>query len=195
MKAKLILIAVLLGMFFSSCLDKAKDGKNNEKVKVEKSVVASSEVVTQTIVDKGGNKIDLSFDNAKNIVTVKYKGEVVKLKGQKPASGIWYKNDNYELRGKGNDIQFKKEGKIIFEHEDEIVFVEAKSKKGDVLNLTFNNTQGTLKAYLNGGEQIDLKREKSASGIWYKNDTYELIGKEDKYRLAKMGKVVFQNWE
>ncbi|MGB1207543.1 MAG: hypothetical protein ACPG5B_17975 [Chitinophagales bacterium] len=31
--------------------------------------------------------------------------------------------------------------------------------------------------YLNGGEQIDLVAEKSASGIWYTNDTYELRGK------------------
>jgi len=66
-------------------------------------------------------------------------------------------------------------------------------KLTDVLNLTFNNTEGTVKAYLNGGEQIDLVEQKSASGIWYKNETYELSGKGDKYQLKKSGKTVFEN--
>ncbi|MBJ7883135.1 lysozyme inhibitor, partial [Gelidibacter salicanalis] len=49
------------------------------------------------------------------------------------------------------------------------------------------------KAYLNGGEQINLVEEKAASGIWYKNDHYQLQGKGDSYELTKDGKIVFKN--
>ena len=33
---------------------------------------------------------------------------------KKPASGIWYKNDHYELRGKGEEIELTKDGKTVF---------------------------------------------------------------------------------
>lgn len=59
--------------------------------------------------------------------------------------------------------------------------------------MTFNNTVGAVKAYLNGGEQIDLVEEKAASGIWYKNDHYELIGKGNSYILSKDGDIIFEN--
>lgn len=62
-----------------------------------------------------------------------------------------------------------------------------------MLNLTFNNTEGTVKAYLNGGDQINLTQKKAASGIWYANDTYELRGKSDSYTLTKNKKIVFEN--
>ncbi|WP_188050538.1 MliC family protein [Flavobacterium sp. GP15] len=68
-----------------------------------------------------------------------------------------------------------------------------KDKNGQTLDLTFNNTENTVKAYLNGGEQIDLVGEKPASGIWYKNDQYELRGKGDHLTLTKDGKTVFEN--
>lgn len=159
----------------------------------ETTATSSDNIVGNSLTDKEGNKLDMSFDNTKGTATIQFKGETAELVSEKPASGIWYKNDQYELRGKGNDIQLKKNGQLIFEHEDEKVDIEAKDAKGAVLNMTFNNTDGTAKAYLNGGEQIDLTEEKSASGIWYKNDQYELSGKGDKYTLKKDGKTVFEN--
>ena len=66
-------------------------------------------------------------------------------------------------------------------------------KDGQTLDITFNNTVGTAKAYLNGGEQIDLVAEKAASGFWYKNDQYELRGKGEKLELTKDGETVFKN--
>ena len=87
----------------------------------------------------------------------------------------------------------RKDDEVIFEHRDDIVHTEAKNDEGDVLTMTFNNTAGTVKAYLNGGPQIDLSAKKSASGIWYKNDHYELRGKGDSYVLTKDGETVFEN--
>ena len=112
---------------------------------------------------------------------------------QKAASGIWYKNDQYELRGKGNDLDLLRDGKVIFTHQDSIVTSSLKDKDGQTLDITFNNTTNTAKVYLNGGEQIELVDQKPASGIWYKNDHYELRGKGDKLEYTRDGKTIFKN--
>lgn len=191
-KKILIISSFMVATVFTSCKNQEKQ-ETPEANATEVTSPATDGIVNQSLTDSTGNKLDLAFDNVKDIVTISFKGETAELTSEKPASGIWYKNEHFELSGKGNDIQLMKDGKVIFEHQDDIVEIEAKSGKGDVLNMTFNNTDGTLKAYLNGGEQIDLKEEKSASGIWYKNDHYELSGKGDHYTLLKDGKTVFEN--
>ncbi len=187
-----ILASITVATFLASCNQQQKQ-ENTEGVKTEVTAKSSDDIVTQSLTDNAGNKLDMTFDNSKDIVTITFKGEKAELTAQKAASGIWYKNDHLELIGKGNDITFSKDDQVIFKHQDDKVAIEAKSDKGDVLNMTFNNTEGTVKAYLNGGEQIDLVEQKSASGIWYKNDHYELTGKGDKYELQKDGKTVFKN--
>lgn len=187
---------MLAALFLSACTETPKQG-NAETTTTAKTAETvekvTDDIVTTTSTDKDGKKLDISFNNTKGTATVNFNGETIELVQEKSASGVWFKNENYELRGKGNDIELKKDGKVIFEHKDDIVSVEAKNDKGDVLNLTFNNTEGTVKAYLNGGDQIDLTEEKAASGIWYKNDQYELRGKGDNYELTKDGKTVFKN--
>lgn len=187
-----ILASITVATFLASCNQQQKQ-ENTEGVKTEVTAKSSDDIVTQSLTDNAGNKLDMTFDNSKDIVTITFKGETAELTAQKAASGIWYKNDHLELIGKGNDITLSKDDQVIFKHQDDKVDIEAKSDKGDVLNMTFNNTEGTVKAYLNGGEQIDLVEQKSASGIWYKNDHYELTGKGDKYELQKDGKTVFKN--
>lgn len=187
-----ILASITVAAFLASCNQQQKQ-ENTEGVKTEVTAKSSDDIVTQSLTDNAGNKLDMTFDNSKDIVTITFKGETAELTAQKAASGIWYKNDHLELIGKGNDITLSKDDQVIFKHQDDKVAIEAKSDKGDVLNMTFNNTEGTVKAYLNGGEQIDLVEQKSASGIWYKNDHYELTGKGDKYELQKDGKTVFKN--
>src|SRR5690625_206540 len=191
-KQILIITSLSVGLILSSCNQQTKQ-EEKEETKTETTASSPNEIANQSLTDKQGNKLDMVFDNAKDVVTISFNGESSELASQKPASGIWYKNDHYELSGKGNDIQLLKDDKVIFEHQDDKVEIVAKNDKGDVLNLTFNNTEGTVKAYLNGGEQIDLVEQKSASGIWYKNETYELSGKGDKCQLKKSGKTVFEN--
>lgn len=191
-KQILIITSLSVGLILSSCNQQTKQ-EEKEETKTETTASSPNEIANQSLTDKQGNKLDMVFDNAKDVVTISFNGESSELASQKPASGIWYKNDHYELSGKGNDIQLLKDDKVIFEHQDDKVEIVAKNDKGDVLNLTFNNTEGTVKAYLNGGEQIDLVEQKSASGIWYKNESYELSGKGDKYQLKKSGKTVFEN--
>ena len=154
---------------------------------------ATDEIVISMHSDKEGKVLNLEFNNTKSTVIFKLNGETAELEAERSGSGIWYRNDEYELRGKGNDLQLTKNGKIIFEHQDDIKYVEANNENNNVLNMTFNNSEGTVKAYLSGGEQIDLKEVRSASGIWYKNDEYELRGKGENYELTKNDKVIFKS--
>lgn len=189
---RIFTIAMASIFLLNSCKEKPKQ-ETPETTVTQTTENPSDDIVVATSTNDDGQELRMRFNNTQGTATLYFQGETIKLEAQEAASGIWYKNDQYELRGKGNDIQLTKDGNLIFEHQDDIASVEAKNDKGEVLNLTFNNTEGTVKAYLNGGEQIDLVEKKPASGIWYSNDNYELSGKGDSYTLKKDGEIVFQN--
>jgi membrane-bound inhibitor of C-type lysozyme len=191
MTKNILTIGVIAALFLTSCKETPK--QENLETTTETVEVVADDIVITTSTDKDGKKLDITFNNTKGTATVTFNGETIELLQEKAASGIWYKNDTYELRGKDNDIELNKNGKIVFEHKDDIVNTTLKDKDGQTLDMTFNNTEGTAKIYLNGGEQIDLVVEKAASGIWYKNDQYELRGKGEKLELTKEGKTVFKN--
>lgn len=190
--AKILTLTLLTALFLNACKDKPKD-ETTKTTSVETVEAPADAIVTSTSTSKEGKELKMTFNNTNGTATVNLDGETIVMDQQRAASGIWYKNDHYELRGKGDDIQLTKDGTVIFEHQDDKVNVEAKNNNSQVLNMTFNNSDGTVKAYLNGGDQIDLKEKKAASGIWYSNDNYELSGKGDHYTLKKDGKIVFQN--
>ena len=186
MTKKILTLTLLSALFLTSCKDNPKQDSIETETVADDIVIANS-------TDKDGKKIEMTYNNTQGTATVNFEGETIVLKEQKAASGIWYSNENYELRGKGNDIELKKDGNIVFEHKDDIVITSLKNKEGHTLDMTFNNTLNTVKVYVNGGEQIELSGEKAASGIWYKNDTYELRGKGDNLELTKDGQTVFKN--
>ena len=192
MKKNILIITLLAALVLNACKD-APQKENVESTKNETVDNSNDDIVITTSTSKDGEKLDISFNNTKGTATLNFNGEVIELTQEKAASGIWYKNGSYELRGKGNDIELKKDGKVVFKHEDDIVSTVLQDKEGNTLNMTFNNTDGTVKVYLNGGQQIDLVAEKAASGIWYKNDLYELRGKGEQLELTKEGKTIFKN--
>jgi membrane-bound inhibitor of C-type lysozyme len=58
-----------------------------------------------------GTKITVRFDNVRDTAAVSRDGKLLAtLSGQKPASGIWYKKGEFELRGKGDDATFSTPG-------------------------------------------------------------------------------------
>ena len=196
MNKTILTLALTSALFLTSCNETAKQESTEITTATEPAVdstMVSTDVIKTTSTDKDGKTLDMSVDPIKGIATVNFNGESIEMVQEKSASGVWFKNDTYELRGKGNDLELTKDGKVVFKHVDDKQDVEAKSANGDVLTMNFNNSEGTVKAYLNGGDQIDLKEEKAASGIWYKNDQYELRGKGDSYELKKEGKTVFKN--
>lgn len=101
-------------ILITSCNKQEKTETN--KTDTETIAKESDEIITQNLTDKAGNKLDLVFNNTKDNVTFTIEGETVELPSQKPASGIWYKNEHYELRGKGESVTLTKDGKTIFEN-------------------------------------------------------------------------------
>ncbi|MGB1206627.1 MAG: MliC family protein [Chitinophagales bacterium] len=192
MNKQILTFTIATAMLFTACNQNPK--KENKSIDNTKTTItAKDNIVNQSLSDKNGNKLDMDFNNTKGMVTINFKGDEAELTEKKSASGIWYTNANYDLSGKENNIVLKKNGKTVFEHQDNIVMTVSKNENGDKLNLTFNNSQGTVKAYLNGGTEINMRQQKSASGYWYKNDHYELRGKGNDIQLKKDGKLVFEH--
>ncbi|HET7119580.1 MAG TPA: MliC family protein [Hanamia sp.] len=192
MTKNILTIAILAALFLNACKG-APDKENAETTTIDSSVRVGDDIVKTSSTDNDGKKLVLTFNNTKGTTTLDFNGETIELIAQKAASGIWYKNDHYELRGKGNDIELTKDGKVVFTHTDDVVRKSLKNNEGQTLDMTFNNTTNEAKIYLNGGEQIELVGQKPASGIWYKNEQYELRRKGDKVELTKDGKTVFKN--
>lgn len=191
MTRKFVTITLFTALFFTACTETAK--KETADTTTGPTEKVDDDISKVTFTDKDGKVLELSINNTKGTATVLFNGEIIEMAEQKAASGIWYKNDQYELRGKGNDLDLLKDGKVIFTHQDSIVTSSLKDKDGQTLDITFNNTTNTAKVYLNGGEQIELVDQKPASGIWYKNDHYELRGKGDKLEYTRDGKTIFKN--
>lgn len=116
MVKKVLSIALLVTILVTSCNESTKNENSNEQVATEVTSKPVDEIVNSTLTDKEGKKLEMSFNNTKDIVTVKFNGETIELVGQKPASGIWYKNDHYELRGKGEQVELTQDGKTIFKN-------------------------------------------------------------------------------
>lgn len=191
-KQAIIAVSVAAAALLASCNPQpAQNGA--ESANTEVVTPALDTIVTLLLTDSTGNTLEMIFDNPRDVVTIRFNGDSAELASQKAASGIWYSNERYDLSGKGNDIRLTRDGQLVFEHVDEKVSVEVRNAKGEVLRMTFNNSAGTVRAYLNDGEQIEMTAQKSASGIWFKNSQYELLGKGDRYELLKDGKTVFKN--
>ncbi len=80
----------------------------------DSAAVKNNPIVKAKSTNAEGKTIDMSFDNNKNTATIVYDGETIELKGQPAGSGIYYKNDHWELRGKGLENELSKDGKVIF---------------------------------------------------------------------------------
>lgn len=109
-------LILLSAALICSCQDSSL--KQSERVKENNSEakVSSDEIVQTTLYDSTGKKLEMIFNNTKNIATLKFDNEKIELNGQRAASGIWYKNENYELRGKGDKIELQKNGKTVFKN-------------------------------------------------------------------------------
>lgn len=186
---KILTITLLSTLLLASCSPSATRQDNSQTT----TDTIADEIVSTKSTDKDGKVLEITFNNTKGTATLYFEGETVELHQERAASGIWYKNDRYELRGKGNDIKLRKDGEVVFEHQDEIVTSSLTNKEGQTLHMVFNNTTREAKVYLDGGEQIDLISLTPASGIGYKNDHYELRGKGENVELTKDGETVFKN--
>jgi len=107
MNNKILIFSLVTFAFISmiSCKDKQTQS-------------APSDIVKSTAANKDGQKLEMTFDNAKGTATVQYNGETIELTTDNPASGMSYKNDHYQLMGKGEYVEFSKDGNLIFKSDD-----------------------------------------------------------------------------
>lgn len=119
-----------LVLFFACAAMLAACNNGNEKKSSEapvagpSTVAATPDIVKSRAIGTEGTSMEMSFDNDKNEASLDFNGERLVLQGQRPASGIWYKNDHYELRGKGEELELTKDGKSIFKSSRSIMYGE-----------------------------------------------------------------------
>lgn len=78
------------------------------------------------------------------------------------------------------------------ESSDELIESTVTSTTGQQLEATFD-TANELVTIIFEGDTVVLKQQPSASGINYKNDTYEYTEWQNEIELLKNGVVVFSN--
>lgn len=97
----LVLLAICI-----SCVTKSKKSKP----------VPTPIIRIDTINSSTGQELILKFYNEKEEMVLQCQGEDYILKNQRPGSGIWYKGENFEVRGKGKEIEIYKNGELMFEN-------------------------------------------------------------------------------
>ncbi len=66
------------------------------------------------------------------------------------------------------------------------------NEKGEHLSMTFDHEKEMV-SVLFRGQIIEMKRMPAASGIRYKNASFQLRGKGDKIKLSENGKLIFES--
>lgn len=116
---KVFILPLLVGLVMVSC--SKEEEKKQEEAGVQTEVVDvpkdSMEIVNTIIKNKSGEELQLIVNNKDNNATVVFKGDSIQLNEKPAASGIWYVNDQYELRGKGEQVELTKDGQSVFTNE------------------------------------------------------------------------------
>lgn len=117
MTKKLLIIAMFTTLFLNACKEiPRQDNIENKTTEVIEDV--SDDIVITTVTNKDGEKLEMTFNNTKGTVSLNFNGESFTLNAERAASGIWYKNEDYELRGKGESVELTKNGKTIFKNKE-----------------------------------------------------------------------------
>lgn len=88
-----------------------------------KHLLQNNEVINATYINSEGEKLFVLFYTKEDQAIVRFVDNKASatLTSQRPASGMWYKNDEYELSGKGKAIELYKQGELLFKgHQLEI---------------------------------------------------------------------------
>lgn len=154
--------------------------------------VTHDDIVVDTIISASGQALYLKHNKTQNIITATLNGETIEMKRDTTASGVSASNEHYKYTEWHSEIKLEKDGKIIFESTGDVFSDLAKDAKGNEMKMVFNKAQHTVTVMLND-DTIQLLDQKPASGLWYKNEHYELRGKGNIVELTKDGKTIFKS--
>lgn len=100
------------------------------------------------------------------------------------------RESNRKNKKDSSGTEIKSEGTSL--EKNVIVSSTTINKDGISLKYTFNNSNGTCVLELNG-ETIELKQERTASGIKYSNEHFIYTNWHGETSLSKDGKVIFSD--
>jgi len=125
MKKIILAITVVISITVTSCQQKknneADKTTNQTETKVQKaaSQTIGDNIVTSSITNKEGIKLEMVFNNTKKTATLVFKGETIELKQDTMGSGVKYSNEKYVFSQWHGQTELKKDGKTIFKNIDD----------------------------------------------------------------------------
>lgn len=121
---KKLVVTCACAALLAACNNGNEKNASEAPLATQSTIAPASNIVKSRAIGTDGTAVEMSFDNSKNEANIEFKGEKLVLQGQKPASGIWYKNDHYELRGKGEELELTKDGQSVFKSSRSIMYGE-----------------------------------------------------------------------
>ncbi len=79
----------------------------------------ADELYHHILFNSKGEEMLVDINNTKEVATVTWQGQTIALKQKVAASGVWYADEHYELRGKGNALELSKDGVSLFKAVEE----------------------------------------------------------------------------
>jgi membrane-bound inhibitor of C-type lysozyme len=118
MLRKLIIIIISVFLLFSCQSNKTTKPEQDAQMSVQRRIVSvtKSDIIYTQITNQQGELLEAIFDNAKNEALITFNGKKINLKGEETGSGIKYSNEQYLFTQWKDDIELKKDGKIVFKY-------------------------------------------------------------------------------
>lgn len=141
------LIAISAILVFASC--KNANQKNADEAKADSTQAAVTEQITETLTDTKGNELQLTFDNTNETLQAVFNHEAVSLKQEPTASGIIYKNDQYNFTQWQGITELLKDGRSLFSNykgDGEVVEKWYKSSENLSLKAIYADIKGVKSA-------------------------------------------------
>ncbi len=114
MKTQFLYGLLVLAMgSFGACQSGTQSNEDTHTVAIEQE--ETGQIVTTSLTDAAGQKLDLAFDNAAGTATLVLDGDTIRLTQETMASGVRYSNDNYVYAEHQGNVTLTKDGESIFQ--------------------------------------------------------------------------------
>lgn len=188
---KVFLVFSMAMILLASCNQNKSNNENLSKNDI--AIKNSDEIIRGVETNFRGDKLEYAFNNTMNTGTFILNGEKIEMiVDTTKASGANYKNDNYSYTNWQGITELKKDGKIIFYHNPNLVESIVKDEEGNVLEMKFDNFNNTA-VFVFDDKTIELDADVTASGVRYSNKDYVFTEYQGKIELLKDGKVIFSH--
>ncbi len=110
----------IMSLLLSSCDDTTTSNTKNATLQTTKQIVHdvtyTDKIVHASVTNKSGVTLEMAFNNTKRTAIFHFHGEPIAVKQDTTASGIHYSNQHYDYVEWHDEIELKKDGKVIFQH-------------------------------------------------------------------------------